>query len=117
MSLQIQAEPTPLKLDPHGTVRVAGTRVSLESIIWLYQQGHSAESLHRSFPSVSLSDVHFVIGYHLRHKQAVDAYLEQRRSEAEELRRQIETQSGYGEHRGRVVARLEAEARKRGLRE
>lgn len=39
MSLEIRAEPVPLKVDPYGVVRVGGTRVTLDTIVYAFRQG------------------------------------------------------------------------------
>jgi uncharacterized protein (DUF433 family) len=85
----------PLTLTEDGTIRVTGSRVSLDSIIYQYQQGESAEQIHESFPSLKLADIYAVIGYYLNHREAVDEYLQQQAAKAEAIRRQIESDPQY----------------------
>ncbi|HEX9945461.1 MAG TPA: DUF433 domain-containing protein [Thermoanaerobaculia bacterium] len=73
-----------------GVVRVGGTRVTLDSVVHAFKAGSSAEDIVRKFPTLSLADVYAVISYYLRHKAEVEAYLEEREREAQELRQQIE---------------------------
>ncbi len=90
MPLAVAAEPTPLRIDERGVVRIGDTRVTLSSIVRCYQRGDSPESIHEGFPSVSLADVYATITYYLRHQEEVDAYLADEDAAAERLRRQIE---------------------------
>jgi uncharacterized protein (DUF433 family) len=65
-------EPTtavPLSQDASGVVRVGGTRVTLATVIYAWQQGHSAEEILEQFPSLQLSDIHAVLVWVLRHSQ------------------------------------------------
>jgi uncharacterized protein (DUF433 family) len=87
--LVLTAEPPPL-VETDGILRVSGTRVTLSSVVHAYNDGSTAEEIQRQFPTVALADIHAVIAYYLRHREAVDAYLEQKRREAEETRRRNE---------------------------
>lgn len=79
-----------LRLDPHGVIRVSGTRVTLDSIVETYKQGSTPDELAESYPTVPLEDIYTVIGYYLRHWRAVKAYLREQDAEAEQIRLQIE---------------------------
>lgn len=105
MTLTIAAEPVPLRLDAGGTYRVGPTRIRLDSIVFLYNQGSSAGQIVSEFPSLDLADVHAVITYYLRHKEDVDAYVQQREHEAEELRVKIESQPQNKQLRENIAAR------------
>jgi uncharacterized protein (DUF433 family) len=56
--------------------RVAGTRVSLDSIVYAFLSGQSAESIAQSFPVLTLEQVYGSIAFYLRHRKEVDRYLE-----------------------------------------
>src|SRR5262245_39552161 len=75
MSLTIHADPVPLAADPAGTVRVAGTRVTLDTVIDYFRTGASAEAIAERLPVLSAADVHAVLAYYLRHRDEVDRYL------------------------------------------
>ena len=64
-----------------GGYWVAGSRVSLDSIVYAFRRGAAPESIKRSFPVLSLEAIYGSITYYLAHEQEVDAYLE--KSEAE----------------------------------
>ena len=59
-----------------GLYRVAGTRVSLDSIVYVFRSGQSAESIAQSFPVLTLEQVYGSIAFYLRHREEVDRYLE-----------------------------------------
>ena len=71
MSLAIETDPVPLKLDSDGVVRVGGTRVTLETLVTAYQLGATPEEIAQQYPAVSLPDIHAVISFYLRRKATV----------------------------------------------
>lgn len=83
----------PLKQDEDGTIRVSGTRVTLDTLIGFYRQGETPEDLHASFPTVPLADIYAVIAYYLAHQMDVDTYLKQRNQEAERIRQEWESRN------------------------
>jgi uncharacterized protein (DUF433 family) len=91
MALEIVNDLVPLKTDQDGTVRVGGTRVTLDVMLAGFEQGEAPEEIVSAFPTLQLADVYLVIGYYLRHRQQVDAYLAIRRRQADELRVKIES--------------------------
>ena len=80
----------PLKFDDEGTIRVSGTRVTLDTVIACYRQGDSPEAIHEGFPSVPLNDIYATLAYYISHQEELDDYLKQRDDEAEQLRQEIE---------------------------
>jgi uncharacterized protein (DUF433 family) len=58
---------------------VAGTRVSLDSVVYGFLSGQSAESIAQSFPVLTLEQVYGAIAYYLAQRDDVDRYLETRR--------------------------------------
>jgi len=59
----------------NGGYCVAGSRVSLESIIVPFLDGASAEALVDEFPTLSLEQVYGVITFYLARRAEIDAYL------------------------------------------
>jgi uncharacterized protein (DUF433 family) len=86
MSLAIALEPVPLSTDAHGVVRVAGTRVTLDTVVETFNEGLTAEEIVQQYPSLTLADVYAVIGYYLHRRREVDVYVEERRRKAETIR-------------------------------
>lgn len=60
---------------------VAGTRVSLDSIVYAFWEGQTAESIAQSFPVLTLEQVYGAITFYLANHLDIDTYL--RREEAE----------------------------------
>ena len=65
---------------------MAGSRVSLDSIVYSFLNGHSAESIAQSFPVLTLEQVYGAIACYLANRSNIDAYLVQVRSDFEALR-------------------------------
>jgi len=70
----------------HGTYRVAGTRVSLDSVAYAYLNGQTAEAIAQAFPLVTLEQVYGALAYYLAHRETIDAYLRQGSQDFERLR-------------------------------
>lgn len=105
MSLPMVAEPHPLQTDERGVVKVAGTRITLDTIVYAFQEGASAEEIAYRYPSLDLADIYSTITYYLRNREAVDAYLGGRESHATEVRRQNESRFDSAGLRERLLAR------------
>ena len=54
---------------------VAGTRISLDSIVYSFQRGLSPESIVQSFPLLTLEQVYGAIAFYLANQMEIDAYL------------------------------------------
>ena len=65
---------------------ISGTRVSLDSIVYAFLSGQTAESIAQSFPVLSLEQVYGAITYYLAHRSEIDRYLEEVRTEYETQR-------------------------------
>lgn len=108
MPLSFAPLPVPLHLDDTGTVRVSGTRVTLDVLLGYLKHGESPETLAEDFPSVPLADIYLLMAYYLRHQAEVDAYLEKRRQEAAALRQMLEARYDKQAMRERLRARWQA---------
>lgn len=105
--MTVEPQTVPLKSDAHGTLRVADTRVTLETVVTVFQNGASAEEIAAHYP-VSLADAYSVIAYYLRHREEVEEYMAASAAEAERVRAEIEGRPGYAEFRERLLARARA---------
>ena len=98
----------PLTQWEDGTIRVAGTRVTLDVIVNQFKLGATAEQIQDSFPAVSLKHIYGAIYYYLEHTEAVDAYMREQQEAAAETRQWVENQP---ENRGlqeRLLARRQS---------
>jgi uncharacterized protein (DUF433 family) len=74
---------------PQGVWRTAGTRVSLDSVIYSFVDGATAEEICQDFPSLSLAQVYGTIAYYLQNRDKVDAYLKTQGQYAAKLRQEL----------------------------
>jgi uncharacterized protein (DUF433 family) len=105
MSMVLMAEPLPLVADTDGVVRVAKTRVTLDTVVAAFQDGLTAEEIAEQYPSLPLGQVYAVIGYYLDHQVDVDAYLAARERRANEVRQANERLFSPVGVRSRLLAR------------
>ncbi|MEM4847380.1 MAG: DUF433 domain-containing protein [Thermosphaera sp.] len=70
-----------------GDYWISGSRVSLDSIVYAFLNGQSAESIAQSFPALTLEQVYGSIAFYLANRAEVDAYLARGEAELEALRR------------------------------
>jgi len=67
-----------------GGFFVAGTRISLDSVVYSFNNGNSPARILEQFPLLETSgNVHGAIAYYLDHKAEVDRYLEATKREFE----------------------------------
>lgn len=60
---------------------VAGSRVSLDSIVYAFWNGQPPESIGQSFPTLTLEQIYGATAFYLAHHDEIDSYLAQRRSD------------------------------------
>jgi uncharacterized protein (DUF433 family) len=109
MSLVVIDQPIPLTTDTDGIVRVASTRVTLDTVIAAFREGATPETIAQQYPSLALADVYAVIGYYLNHRPEVHAYLQQREQAASQIRQENEAHFDPAGVRERLLARRQAE--------
>ncbi len=61
----------------NGGYYVAGTRISLGSVVWSFERGNSPEAIQESFPLLKLAQIYGAIAFYLDHKVQVRQYLEE----------------------------------------
>lgn len=105
MTLAISLEPTPIEIDPQGVVRVAKTRVTLDTVVAAFREGCTPEEIGEQYPSLQLSDIYLVIGYYLRHRNEVHTYLAERQQQANLTQQEAEQRFNPIGIRERLLAR------------
>lgn len=99
----------PLVVTEHGTIRIKGSRVSLDSIVHHFKLGATAEQIVQSFPSLSLGEVYSSIAYYLTHRQEIEEYMQQQETAADAIQEQLESNPDYqteiAELRSRMLGR------------
>lgn len=81
---------SPLTQDAEGTIRLRGSRATLDTLIAVFKSGHMVNQIHEGFPSLSVSQIESVIAWYLNNQADADNYLNERSTAAETLRQQIE---------------------------
>lgn len=69
--------PTQYVEQHEGVYRVAGSRVSLDSLVHAFWDGKSAATIAQSFPTLTLEQVYGAIAFSLKHRAEIDADLRQ----------------------------------------
>ena len=105
MNVAQAIERVPIHTDAQGVVRVAGTRVTLDTIVGAFGAGATAEEIAQQYSSVPLVDVYSVITYYLRHKRDIDAYLAERHVQAQRVGEEVERRFPSAGLRERLLAR------------
>ena len=67
---------------------IAGTRVSLDSVVYAFLRGESPEGIAESFPALDLEQVFGALTFYMANREDVDRYLSEGRREFETLRQQ-----------------------------
>ncbi len=105
MSLVLGSEPIPLERVDGGSIRVRGSRVTLDTIVHAFQRGATAEEIVHQYPTLALADVYAVLGYYLNHQEEVEAYLVEQQAERDQVRSEFETRHPPDGIRERLLAR------------
>jgi uncharacterized protein (DUF433 family) len=103
--LAFEAKPPPLLSGSDGSIRVTGTRVSLETVVMAFDTGATAEEIVQQYPSLDLGDVYAVISYVLGNRNVVDEYIQRRRGTSDGLQQEIQRHMPSDGIRARLLAR------------
>lgn len=106
--LPMGAVAPPLRVMAGGKVVVGNSRVRLASVIHEYRQGASAEEILEAYEALKLPDIYGTISYYLRHRDAVDRYLERLKAEAEAIQAEWEATHPRRISREQLARRFEA---------
>jgi uncharacterized protein (DUF433 family) len=104
-TLTLHPEPPPLVADATGTIRVGGSRVTLDVVVRAYESGMEPEAIARAYDVLDVADVFGAVAYYLRHRTEVQAYLHRREEEAARLRSLVEANQPPGLTREELLAR------------
>ena len=85
------AEGVPLSQDERGSIRVTGSRVTLDTIVHIYQRGETVEYIHDGFPTVSVAQINAILDWYHQHQAEADEYLEERDAENEKILERLTT--------------------------
>jgi uncharacterized protein (DUF433 family) len=105
MTQAFVAKAPPLVADQDGVIRVAGTRVQLETVVVAFDAGATAEEIAQQYTSLDLADVYAVISYTLGNEAEVRDYVARRTESARALRAEVEYSTPTDGIRQRLLAR------------
>ena len=105
MTIPIQADPVPISADTDGVMRIAGTRVALETLVNVFDAGATAEEIAVRFDVLRLADIYAVISFCLRHPADVAAYMTEREHAAVESRQAFGAKQSGSDIRKRLTSR------------
>ncbi|MGA3236234.1 MAG: DUF433 domain-containing protein [Bryobacteraceae bacterium] len=77
-----------------GGYYLAGSRVSLASVILAFREGASPETIRQNFPSLSLGQVYGAIAFYLDNPQESETYLQRLAARWKELEQHGQPPSG-----------------------
>jgi len=107
-----QTLPMLIERTAEGAWRIAGTRVSLDSVVYAFRQGSTPEEVCQDFPTLSLAQVYAAIAYYLHYREAVDAYLTEQDQYDEQAKQELAARHAdfYRELRQRLLERQGTQA-------
>ena len=108
MSLMISTDSPPLTKDAGGVFRLGGTRVSLDSVVFAFLEGSTPEEIVQQYPSLDLAAAYAAVAYYLNHRQEVDGYLRERKTQREQIRSEVEARFNPQGIRDRLLSRSRA---------
>jgi len=62
----------------NGGYYVAGTRISLDSVVYCFERGSAPEAIQESFPLLKPAQIYGAIAFYLDHQAEVRQYLEEK---------------------------------------
>jgi len=98
-------EIVPIKINKDGVFLIGKTRITLDTVVAAFNEGIAAEEIARQYPSAQLADIYSALGYYLRHKKQIDAYINRREKIALKIRKQNEVRFNETGIRERLLAR------------
>jgi uncharacterized protein (DUF433 family) len=96
----------PLHATEDGTILIADSGVSLDSVVHHYKLGASAEQIAQKFPGLSLATVYATVAYYLNNEAAVEQYLQAQDRNGDQTQQTVESDPQYQNAASEVRARL-----------
>src|SRR6266478_7295656 len=89
-----------------GTLRVTGSRIPIDTIVYHFKLGATAEEIGYKFSSLRLADIYGAIYYYLANREEVEEYLSQQEAEGDAVQQRIESDPGYQQSKAEMRERL-----------
>ena len=84
---------------------MSDTRVSLDSVIFAFNEGSTPEEIAQQYTTLNLADIYAVISYYLQNHDEVAEYLERRKAQRAQLKEEVESRFDPQGIRDRLMAR------------
>jgi uncharacterized protein (DUF433 family) len=97
---------SPLTQWDDGTFRITGSRVPIDTIIYHFKLGATAEEIGYKFPSLQLADIYGAIYYYLANRGEVEEYLRKQEAEGDAVQQRIESDPEYQQSKAEMRERL-----------
>lgn len=107
MKLLNFAHTAPLNQDSEGTIRLTGSRVTLDTLVAAVKNGNTPEQIRDSFPSLTVAQIRGAIAWYINHQSEAEDYLKEREVEAQSVRREIESRPEQADFRKKIRQRRE----------
>jgi uncharacterized protein (DUF433 family) len=82
MATRVGTIPRPVR-SVEGVLKVGDTRVSLDTVVYHFNDGEDAAQIQDQYDSMPLAQVHAAIAYSLHNKAEVDAYIAKHEADRE----------------------------------
>ncbi|MBN2011616.1 DUF433 domain-containing protein [candidate division KSB1 bacterium] len=105
MDLMTAVVHPPIVNDSSGIVRVAGTRITLDTIVRAFKNGSTCEEIVYLYSVLRLADVYNIITHYLNNHDNVESYLSERQNKAIALQAEIEKHVDVSSIRERLLNR------------
>jgi uncharacterized protein (DUF433 family) len=105
IAMSLTTASVPLSMDQAGVLRVGDTRVSLDSVIFAFNEGSTPEEIAQQYTTLNLADIYAVISYYLQNHDEVVEYLQRRKAQRAELKEEVESRFDPQGIRDRLLAR------------
>lgn len=102
-----QTQTLPFQVSDDGTIRIARSRVSLESVIHHYKLGASAEQIVHKFPTLDLADAYSIISYYLNNQASVEEYIREQEEKGSRLQEKVESDPHHQRSTAALRARIQ----------
>jgi uncharacterized protein (DUF433 family) len=76
----------------NGGYYVAGTRVSLDSVVYAFLKGKTPEGIQSSYTALNLEQIFGSLAYYLANRPTIDAYLRQQEIDFDRMRAEARAQ-------------------------
>lgn len=95
----------PFEIVEEGVAYVGGTRVTLDTVIYTFLDGATAEEIVQRYPTLKLADVYAVVAYYLQNREEIESFLQVSAERSKEIRELTEARISPTGLRDRLLSR------------